>query len=105
MSRRAPLEPKVIFGFDNAASKISLPETVHDDTWCQGVFRRGEPIRKIESVGRVAFRLQRVQGGGHPGADISAAIKEITPSMNVGLSSFATFLQDHRGWNYGFRAT
>src|SRR5207248_1591786 len=56
---RSSLRAEIIFGFDNAAPEIFLPEAVDDDTRGEGIFGMSNPVGEIKASqhARAAVRL------------------------------------------------
>ena len=91
------LHAEVVFGFDEAASEVLLPDAVDDDACGEGVFRADDPFGEIEAVGLKGGGLEGVEDAGGAGSDFVGGAGEVAFDEDGGFAGFGEFLHDQGG--------
>src|SRR3954466_11171176 len=93
---QGPLRAKIIFGFDNAASEIFLPDSIDHDARGERIFGSSDPMREVQPIGPglAGGNLKRRHNGWNTGGNFAAIPSEIAFDEEIAASNFFLLCHD-----------
>src|SRR5262249_193935 len=99
------LQTEIVLRFNQSLAEILLPYAIHDHSGGQGILRRNEPVREIETIGEAARRAgcpgEWMKHRGRSRFDMLALAGEVAFDHDERFARVGALLHDERGSQSG----